>query len=633
MKLQKVRVQKYQNFIDSGEVKINEDITCLVGKNESGKTAFLQALHKLNPHHPSEFKALEQYPRWRYKLDERDNAVNTEPVVSVIFDLEPKEIESIEDVLGEDILVSNTLTVSRYYNGEIEFQIDANHLQILKNYALDLPEDSALRKATSQKKSTESFIEEWKSTWADVESPTEEESVINKLVENGFSGKLQNVLSEFLPTIFYFGEYSSLPGRIKLEDFLSKSLESLNSGKERTTNALLELAGADRESIKTDEFEDRIAELEASASLITQSVLEYWSQNNEISVDFKVDKEVQPQGNRKPPIISHYLDIRLRDLIHDITINFDRRSSGFKWFFSFLVAFSEFKDEDKNLIILLDEPGLSLHAKAQNDLLNFIKDELSPDHQVIYTTHSPFMVDPKKLNQVRLVEDSTTRKNRVGAKVTSDVFSTNYDTIFPLQSALGYDMAQNLFVGRHNIIIEGTSDFVYLNVMSRFLEGKGRSHLDFSTVTLTPVGGASKIATFVALLGQHLDATVFMDADKKESQRVGELIERGLLENEKYLTPADFIEEMREADIEDLFIPEDYLKLYNDTFEDDLKLEDLNGDDPIVRRITRARQDYDHGKPADLLLRNSDKYLKEFSDETIEKFEEVISMLNETIER
>jgi hypothetical protein len=241
------------------------------------------------------------------------------------------------------------------------------------------------------------------------------------------------------------------------------------------------------------------------------------------------------------------------------------------------------------------------------------------------------MIEPKNLDRVRLVEDLTTRKNRVGAKITSDVFSTSYDTIFPLQNALGYDIAQNLFVGKHNIIVEGTSDFVYFNLISRHLEENGRSNLDFSTITITPVGGASKVATFVALLGQHLDATVFIDADAKGNQRVTDLISRGLLKSNKYLTPADFLENMKEADIEDLFKAEDYLKLYNDAFDDNLKLSQLNGNDPIVRRIARAKKDFDHGKPADLFLRNSEKYLNGFDDKTLDRFEEAIKKINATL--
>src|SRR5699024_3474206 len=522
MILKSAKVQKHQNIIDSGNVEVDKNITCLVGKNESGKTAFLQALHKLNPHNNAKFKALDQYPRWQYKLDQRKGKVNSNPVISLTFELEENEKKTIQRVFGNDSLSSSLLTVSRYYNDTINYDLDINEIQVLKNKVLELDEKSELRKATSQKKNIESFREAWNDTWANINEPTSQENNLNELVQSGFSRKIEETIGEYLPTIFYFDEHSSLPGRIKLEDFLSKNANELKN-EERTANSLLELAGTDRESIKTDEFEDRIAELEASASLITQKVLEYWTQNEHISVDFKVDKDIEKQRN----IRAHYLDIRLRDLVHDVTINFDRRSSGFKWFFSFLVAFSEYEEKDESVIILLDEPGLKLHAKAQNDILRYINENLSTKHQVFYTTHSPFMVEPQNLHQVRLVEDTTTRTNKIGSKITSDIFSTNYDTIFPLQSALGYDLAQNLFVGKHNIVIEGTSDFTYLNIISRFLEENNRQHFDFTEITLTPVGGASKIATFVALLGQHLDAVVFMDTDKKHDQQISKMIERG----------------------------------------------------------------------------------------------------------
>lgn len=630
MKLKRVQIQKYQNIVNSDEVEIDDKITCLVGKNESGKTAFLQALHKLNPHYPIEFKALEQYPRWRYKLDERRGDINSDPVVRAIFELEASELECLDENFGAGTLKSNLLVVSKYYDNEIIYELDIDELKILRDKLLLLPEDSDLRKAMNQKKTLESFQKGWGEAWNEIQEPTEEEKELNSLVESGLSQEIEALLSQFLPTIFYFDEYSSLPGRIKLEDFLNKPSEEL-SGQERTADALLDLAGTDRESIKTDEFEDRIAELEASASLITQTVLEYWTQNDHISVDFKVDKDIERHPNGNHTIRAHYLDIRLRDLIHDVTINFDRRSSGFKWFFSFLIAFSEFEHSDIPIIILLDEPGLNLHAKAQNDFLRFIKEKLSVDHQVIYTTHSPFMVEPKNLHQVRLVEDVTTIKNKVGSKITSDIFSTNYDTIFPLQNALGYDIAQNLFVGKQNLIVEGTSDFVYFNILSRHLESKNREHLDFTKITITPVGGASKVATFVALLGQHLDATVFVDAVKNGNQRINDLISRGLLQNDKYLTPADFLNGKVEADIEDLFQSEDYLRLYNDAFNEQLKPSDLKGKDPIVRRIARTREDFDHGKPAEVLLRNTDRYLNSISDDTLDRFEAVFQKINQTL--
>src|ERR1700730_2058504 len=78
---------------------------------------------------------------------------------------------------------------------------------------------------------------------------------------------------------------------------------------------------------------------------------------------------------------------------------------AFVWLFSFLVKFAQVKNESSPVVLLLDEPGLTLHGKAQADLLRFFKEKLAPHHQVIYSTHSPFMVPADELASVRIVED------------------------------------------------------------------------------------------------------------------------------------------------------------------------------------------------------------------------------------
>jgi predicted ATP-dependent endonuclease of OLD family len=152
-----------------------------------------------------------------------------------------------------------------------------------------------------------------------------------------------------------------------------------------------------------------------------------------------------------------------------------------------LAAFSEYEFKDTPVVILLDEPALGLHARAQADFLRFIDERLSGRHQVIYTTHSPFMVQPAKLERVRMVED---RGRDHGARISADILSTDRDTLFPLQGALGYDLAQHLFIAPHNLIVEGTSDYTYLRVISDFLRTiEGRQYLD-DRWSIVPVGGA-----------------------------------------------------------------------------------------------------------------------------------------------
>jgi predicted ATP-dependent endonuclease of OLD family len=206
------------------------------------------------------------------------------------------------------------------------------------------------------------------------------------------------------------------------------------------------------------------------------------------------------------------LKIRIWDDRHFLSLPFNEHSTGFQWFFSFLAALSEYENRATPVIILLDEPALGLHARAQADFLRFIQERLAKKNQVIYTTHSPFMIHPGHLERVRMVED---KGREVGATVTKDILSTDPDTLFPLQGALGYDLVQHLFIGPHNLVVEGTSDFTYLTVVSDFLKEAGRAHLDpkWSPV---PVGGADMVPSFVALLGHHLDVTVLIDSRKED---------------------------------------------------------------------------------------------------------------------
>lgn len=296
--------------------------------------------------------------------------------------------------------------------------------------------------------------------------------------------------------------------------------------------------------------------------------------------------------------------------------------------FSFLAAFSEFEYNNENVIILLDEPAVSLHAKAQRDFLRFINERLSPVSQVIYTTHSPFMIEPDQLSRVRIVEDKGPEK---GAVVSGDVLTVDQESLFPLQGALGYDLAQHLFISPHNLVVEGTSDFTYLKLLSDYLNSVGRIGLD-EKWTIVPVGGADLVPTFVALLGTHLDVTVLVDARKEGHQRLNLLQNQGLLAKKRLITIGDVLDRPA-ADIEDLFATDDYLTFFNSAFDQKLKEDGLNGVDPIVRRLARAQgvDRFDHGLPAQWLLMNRAEVLSRLTAETLDRFEKLFIRVNSTL--
>ena len=129
-------------------------------------------------------------------------------------------------------------------------------------------------------------------------------------------------------------------------------------------------------------------------------MFKYWKTNSNLNIVFDIDKK-EKTDNRGTHLVDHILDIRVRN--KGVSLPLKNRSKGFNWFFSFLVWFKKIQeDQSSKYILLLDEPGLNLHASAQKDLLGFIED-LSNDYQIIYTTHSPFMIPPTHLDRVRTV--------------------------------------------------------------------------------------------------------------------------------------------------------------------------------------------------------------------------------------
>ena len=236
------------------------------------------------------------------------------------------------------------------------------------------------------------------------------------------------------------------------------------------------------------------------------------------------------------------------------------------------------------------------------------------------------MIQSGFLHRVRLIED---HGQDTGAKVTLDVLSTDPDTLFPLQGALGYDIAQNLFIAPNNLVVEGTSDFTYLDLISRHLESfTGCTPLDDSW-TIIPVGGVDLIPTFIALLGTHLNLGVLIDSSKGGNQKISRLANQGYIVRSNIVTIGQILDRSQ-ADIEDLFDPRDYLDLYNGAFGKELSASVLNGNDPIVKQIARAEgiDNFDHGKPADFLLRNRDTIFPNLKQETINNFDSLFKRLN-----
>ncbi|MGX1797395.1 AAA family ATPase [Streptomyces albidoflavus] len=634
MQLTQVRSRLFRNIVDSGAVDIAPDVTALVGKNESGKTALLSAIYRFHPVYPKDSFALGQdYPRWRKVPDTRSGEIKNAEPITCMFTLDDEDLKAVTDALGPGVITDRSYSRSRSYEGDNTIGLQIDEAAALENLYADEEVPPALRSLLGTRSLAAALeeaaglapSEESEYTAADVELFTraarqrlgEETSAWHRAVR---------ILRGREPKFFYFSDYQNLPGRIALTELNGQ--EEPGASEMQTARALLELASTTAGAMSAEDFEERKAELEAVSNDLTRQVFEYWKQNPDLSVEIDLDKTTIQHPNGQQAVASH-LDIRVKDRRHGFTNNFSARSTGFQWFFSFLAAFSQFESYPHGVVVLLDEPGLSLHGRAQADFLRFINERLAPVAQVIYTTHSPFMVETARLDRVRIVED---RGPDTGAVVTDEVLSVTDDSLFPLQAALGYDIAQNLFVGPDNLLVEGTSDYTYLTLISDFLKETGRTHLD-DRWRILPAGGATNIPAFVALIGTSLQATVLIDSTPAGVAKLKTLTNKGLLSPKRLLLTDAFSDGVKDSDIEDLFSPGDYIKLYNAAFGTKLKVSDLNGHDRIIARITRATGApfTEHGRPADALLRKRDSLLSGLSETTLSQFEQLFSAINSTL--
>ena len=628
MHLRSFHVRVFRNVIDSGPIEVNRS-TCIVGKNEAGKSSIIEALHRLNPAKPCPLVLLDDYPRWLKKEHETSGAIDKAVPISAEFELSEEELSEIEETFCEGVLDGPVFTARRKYSGDLELTLPISQARFIAWFVQENVDGAAIGTKLNGAASSSDLIKklaavaEEKSESGEPTPAAQAAKLAKAQLDEMLDGSphlkaaIEKTVRAWIPKTFLFGEYSQLRGRYNLTAEVIPALNAPPKDEDVQAAAdFLRLAKADTKNVSTWDFEQLNAELEAVSSQLTRKVKANWKQNQHLKLRVRIEPEQQPNGN-----IERFLQFRVEDTRHDFSNRLDRRSTGFRWFVSFMASFFEFQ-KDENIILLLDEPGLSLHARAQKDLLDAIDTNLTEGRQVIYTTHSPFMVRTEALGQVRIVED---KGPDLGAVVTNEAGAiSDPDTLFPLQAALGYDVAQNIFIGNRNILLEGTSDFIYLTALSTHLGSLDRARFP-TNCRLLPAGGATNIPTFIALLGGKVGIVVLLDG-KAQRQRIDTAITQGRLKASNVLSVEQFCN-VKGADIEDLFEPDEYLKVYNAALGTNLKAVDLQGQDRIVKRIERAAGDFDHGRVAAHFLGRQNEIIPTLSAQTLKRFEDAITAL------
>jgi len=358
MKLKTFQVRMFRNVLDSGVIPV-EDVTALVGKNESGKSALLSGLHALNPAKPDAPLDLdEEYPRWLKKEHQISGELDSAVPITATYELEDDDVAELESAFGPDSMKSREITAYRKYGDArlfIEADVDASYLLSTTLDGLG----TKLRTAVGEPPELEHLVAELDRVIAAANAAvpatvglageaTDARTKITTSLAGQTSAEaaVEALLEPRLPRTFYFSSYSALRGRYTLEEVLAAVQAGSEDEQIQAAADFLRLARVDPDTMKDADFEKSNGELEATSSLLTNRVKKHWKQNKHLKLAVKIESKqtTDPSGY---PAINNYLQFRVEDTRHDFSNRLDRRSTGFQWFVSFLASFLEFQ-KDKN---------------------------------------------------------------------------------------------------------------------------------------------------------------------------------------------------------------------------------------------------------------------------------------------
>ncbi|MCL2539857.1 MAG: ATP-binding protein [Firmicutes bacterium] len=463
MRLVSFRVQNFRSVLDSGWVAC-QNITAIAGVNEAGKSNIMRALWKLKPAFRQDNKILHSdIPRDRFdSILESDEL----PVfISAKFKLEPKDLGALRKFFPT-VKPFDTVIVSRTLNGK---------------YMVEVPVSVSGEEAQ----------------------------------------KLHDFVIRILPGFIYYSNYGNLDSNIYLPQMLNKfnkaGVNAASLAKRRTIKLLLMYAG-----ITTEMLQEDLPALSADASNLTAAQLSKLAETKEtykkkfaeagvkLSADFN---KWWSQGNYRFEIVfeGENLKIWVTDSLGN-RAPLEERSVGMQWFLSFFLVFSlESEFFYSNTILLLDESGMTLHSLAQQDLVRFFE-KLSKNNQLVYTTHSSFMLPAEHLNRTKVVY-----RDKFGHSIVADSLRVNAEhsneaSLFPVHSSVSMEVSRSILSGCTPVIVVHNADQYLLSGIKNYLSGKGK-YRGFNELVFVATG-VNGIEGTAQVLSNNSDLpNVFLSSD------------------------------------------------------------------------------------------------------------------------
>lgn len=561
--LSKITIKNYLSIKDEVTLKINKDITSIIGKNESGKSTILKAINKLNG--------------VKIENDEKNVALrNEESFIKGLFIMDKDTIKEINDEYEYDHeLKFYSLPAEHdtlYYTIEVRDKDNSMYYSLhyldVNNKYVSIPTSIFLDRIVNKIKSISkefNLTKEQKDAITSLYNLSEKEikdEIDNNIMNLDFADEvkehLKKISSQIEPKkwisllpkykIIYFSSFDS----ILKDNILFADIDDNQQAKN-----LLKIAKIDIDNL-SKAFEDgNEQELEdlgtQCVDIVSKKFKTIFKQTD---VDFKI-KIRFGSGNKDLSFFTQDKTSGTR------TISLSKRSDGFKWYLSLYLTLYDYLDtseSDVKYVLLLDEPNLYLHPGAQNNLLYNVFYREFKDTQIIYTTHSPYMIDSNNSYSIRIVE----KNNQTMIYNSSREYAENsngmkdVDTTTPLLTALDLNISNSLIIDEKDILIavEGIQDVYVLNAMIK----KTKMLSKFKNIKFIPGTSANKVPYLYSYLyGMGYNVYALFDNDKPGNDAILEIID-GDFEDERKnkLLKYDMINPSNEKYLlENLFSSED----------------------------------------------------------------------------
>ena len=330
---------------------------------------------------------------------------------------------------------------------------------------------------------------------------------------------------EYSPVVELFEDFSSLlPNRIDMEDIVTgnEQVEGYKAARNFLSIAQLDYSFFQQPSTRI--LKQKIENLNHS---LTCNFQDFWQQsigrNNKINIQFELDHYSASYGEKagKP-----YLEFWIKD--EGERLYPKQRSRGVRWFLSFYMELKASANINKHMVLLVDEPGVSLHARAQEDVLKVFED-IKDKIQIIYTTHSPHLVEINKIHRVLAVQRDDLDSMRSTTKILDPLrlSAASPDTLTPLQSILGNPVSGEGFsTKKFNLIVNDTGSFYILSAIIYLMGFKGK-------ITVVPSTNVSSIPLMCnIMLGWGMEFAVLL-FENEEEKRIGEVLKGTIFKTER----------------------------------------------------------------------------------------------------